>query len=68
MVMGHLHTDHAGGLRESEKWRSSVDTIRTLATEREAFIFPGHDTTGIKQFKTRSEMRTIEFWPGYEYE
>ena len=30
---------------ESEKWRSSVETIRTLATEHEAFIFPGprHD-------------------------
>ena len=53
---------------ESEKWRSSVETIRTLATEHEAFIFPGHDTTGIKQFAGRTEMRTIEFWPGYEYE
>jgi len=53
---------------ESEKWHSSVETIRTLATEHEAFIFPGHDTTGIKQFADRTEMRTIEFWPGYEYE
>jgi len=53
---------------ESDKWRSSVDKIRTLAIDNEAFIFPGHDTTGIKQFATRSEMRTIEFWPGYEYE
>ena len=31
---------------ESEKWRTSVDRIRTLAIEHEAFIFPGHDTTG----------------------
>jgi len=53
---------------ESDQWRSSVDTIRTLAIEHEAFIFPGHDTTGIKQFATKSEVRTIEFWPGYEYE
>ena len=53
---------------ESEKWRSSVETIRKLATENEAFIFPGHDETGIKQFADRSEIRTIEFWPGYEYE
>ena len=53
---------------ESDKWRSSVETIRKLATENEAFIFPGHDETGIKQFADRSEIRTIEFWPGYEYE
>jgi glyoxylase-like metal-dependent hydrolase (beta-lactamase superfamily II) len=53
---------------ESDTWRSSVETIRKLATEHEAFIFPGHDETGIKQFATRSEARTIEFWPGYEYE
>jgi glyoxylase-like metal-dependent hydrolase (beta-lactamase superfamily II) len=53
---------------EAEKWRSSVDTIRRLAIENEAFIFPGHDTTGIKQFANRTELNTIEFWPGYEYE
>jgi glyoxylase-like metal-dependent hydrolase (beta-lactamase superfamily II) len=53
---------------ESEQWRSSVETVRTLATEHEAFIFPGHDTTGIKQFASHSEVRTIEFWPGYQYE
>jgi N-acyl homoserine lactone hydrolase len=53
---------------ESEEWRKSVDTIRKLATENEAFIFPGHDETGIKQFADRTEMRTLEFWPGYEYE
>ena len=32
----------------------------------EAFIFPGHDATGTKQFADRTEMHTIEFWPGYE--
>lgn len=53
---------------EAEQWASSVDKIRRLATEREAFIFPGHDQVGIKQFRDRTEMRTIEFWPGYEYE
>jgi glyoxylase-like metal-dependent hydrolase (beta-lactamase superfamily II) len=53
---------------ESDKWRSSVEIIRRLATENEALIFPGHDTTGIKQFADHTEMRTIEFWPGYEYE
>lgn len=53
---------------ESESWAASVERIRRLAVEREALIFPGHDTTGIKQFQDRSEVRTIEFWPGYEYE
>ena len=53
---------------DSEKWASSVETIRRVATENEAFIFPGHDETGIKQFADRSEMRTIDFRPGYEYE
>jgi len=53
---------------ESDQWRASVEKIRKLAAENEAFIFPGHDTTGIKQFANRTEMRTIEFWPGYEYE
>jgi glyoxylase-like metal-dependent hydrolase (beta-lactamase superfamily II) len=53
---------------ESDIWRGSVEKIRRLAIENAAFIFPGHDTTGIKQFADRSEMRTIEFWPGYEYE
>jgi glyoxylase-like metal-dependent hydrolase (beta-lactamase superfamily II) len=53
---------------DAEEWRSSVETVRKVATEHEALIFPGHDTTGIKQFTDRSEARTIEFWPGYEYE
>ena len=42
--------------------------VRTPPTAHEAFIFPGHDTTGIKHFADRTEMRTIECWPGYEYE
>jgi N-acyl homoserine lactone hydrolase len=53
---------------DADRWRSSVETVRKVATEHEALIFPGHDTTGIKQFTDRSEARTIEFWPGYEYE
>jgi glyoxylase-like metal-dependent hydrolase (beta-lactamase superfamily II) len=53
---------------ESEQWASSVEKIRSIALDREAFIFPGHAEVGIKQFKDHKELRAIEFWPGYEYE
>jgi N-acyl homoserine lactone hydrolase len=53
---------------DAAHWANSMNKIRRLATEREAFIFPGHDEIGIKQFTDRKEIRTIEFWPGYEYE
>jgi glyoxylase-like metal-dependent hydrolase (beta-lactamase superfamily II) len=49
-------------------WTRSMDKIRKVATEHEAWIFPGHDHTGIKQFATHSELREINFEPGYAYE
>jgi N-acyl homoserine lactone hydrolase len=49
-------------------WAQSVEKIRTLAQDHEAFIFPGHDETGIKQHKEESEFQKIDFWPGYAYE
>jgi glyoxylase-like metal-dependent hydrolase (beta-lactamase superfamily II) len=52
---------------EREAWASSVETVRSVASEHEALIFPGHDTVGIKQFATKSEFRELQFWPGYEY-
>ena len=45
------------------RWRRSA-----ASREQEALIFPGHDETGIKQFRDRTELHTIQFWPGYEYE
>ena len=53
---------------DAEHWAKSMAKIHRLATEREAFIFPGHDEVGVKQFKDHKEIRTLEFWPGYEYE
>jgi glyoxylase-like metal-dependent hydrolase (beta-lactamase superfamily II) len=53
---------------DAEQWASSMQKIHRLATEHEAFLFPGHDETGIKQYKSSKEIRNIEFWPGYEYE
>lgn len=49
-------------------WAQSVEKIRQVAREHEAFIFPGHSETGIKQHKEDSEFQKIEFRPGYEYE
>jgi N-acyl homoserine lactone hydrolase len=53
---------------DREKWERSVEKLRTLAMEREAFLFPGHDDiTGIKQWKDGTEFRSLDFTPGYEY-
>lgn len=52
------------------KWNQSIEKIRRLATKYEAFVFPGHDETGIKQYRDgHSEPKTIEcFRPDYWYE
>lgn len=58
------------------KWGASIERIRALATERDAFIFPGHDETGVKVHhdenkQVRTEFRKIMFHPfspGYVYE
>ena len=52
-------------------WSSSIEKIRRVATEHNAFLFPGHDETGIKVHGDHSEFRKIEFHPfspGYNYE
>jgi N-acyl homoserine lactone hydrolase len=49
-------------------WTQSIEKIRKVATDHEAFIFPGHSETGVKQHKEHSEFQKIEFWPGYVYE
>lgn len=49
-------------------WAQSVEKIHQVAQEHEAFIFPGHSETGIKQHKEHSEFQPIEFRPGYVYE
>ncbi len=53
-------------------WGRSIEKIRGLAKEHNAFIFPGHSTTGIKHHSAEeTEFRKIEFQPftpGYVYE
>ena len=46
-----------------------IDTLNAVVEELGIdVIFPGHDDkTGIKQWKDGTEMRTLDFTPGYEY-
>ncbi len=52
----------------TERWRQSVEKIRRLASQRDAFIFPGHDERGIKHRGDRMEFREIRYYPGHVYE
>ena len=54
------------------RWNASIERIRKLATEHSAFLFPGHDETGVKVRDPHiTEFKKIEFHPfspGYCYE
>lgn len=53
------------------QWASSVEKIRRLATEHDAFVFPGHSETGVKHDGEQVAIREIQFEPfvsGYVYE
>src|SRR4051812_5103566 len=67
-VMTPITTDFA-------QWGTSVEKIRAVATEKNAFIFPNHDETGIQVGhdgdQVTTEFKKIEFHPfttGYVYE
>jgi N-acyl homoserine lactone hydrolase len=51
-----------------EMWRRSVETIRQVAKETDAWLFPGHDGTGIAHFQGEHELKSIEFSAGHSYE
>lgn len=53
---------------DGEYWKRSVEKLRRTTERLDAFIFPGHDDTGILQRKDRYEFRQIRFWPDYSYE
>jgi glyoxylase-like metal-dependent hydrolase (beta-lactamase superfamily II) len=45
-------------------WSASIDKIRKLATEHSAFLFPGHDETGVKVWDPHTtEFEKIAFYP-----
>jgi glyoxylase-like metal-dependent hydrolase (beta-lactamase superfamily II) len=49
-------------------WGQSIEKIHRLAMEHEAFVFPGHSETGVRQHKDGVEVKPIQFQPGYVYE
>jgi glyoxylase-like metal-dependent hydrolase (beta-lactamase superfamily II) len=51
-----------------EKWAESVEKVRQIAVDHDAFVFPGHDETGVKQTAAGVEFRPIQYLPGYVYE
>lgn len=52
-----------------QKWNSSLEKIRRMATKHEALIAPGHSTTGVKQHADgRTEFVPLEYYPGQVYE
>ena len=50
------------------QWMQSVEKLRRVATDNDAFLFPGHDEVGIRHRKGETEFETINFTPGYAYE
>ena len=52
---------------DTDEWERSIEKIRSMATEREAMLFPGHDNEAVRQFATRTELRSIGFMPGHHY-
>ena len=52
---------------DAQKWRDSVEKVRTIAKEQDALIFPGHDGEAIRQYATTTELRQFEFAPDFTY-
>ena len=53
---------------DTEAWNDSINKIATIAADRDAFLFPGHDTTGAQFVDGVREAKQIEFAPGAVYE
>ena len=51
-----------------EKWGASLAKIRRIAEEKDAFLFPGHDETGVKVTQGVPEFKKIQYLPGHTYE
>lgn len=50
-----------------DRWRTSLSAVRDIARTEDAWLFPGHDETGIAHYDGRAELRTIAFTPGHVY-
>ncbi len=51
-----------------EQWAQSNEKIQRIATEKDAFIFPGHSETGIQFHQGEVQFKPIDFRPGHIYE
>jgi glyoxylase-like metal-dependent hydrolase (beta-lactamase superfamily II) len=52
----------------AEQWARSVEKLRGVATTHDAFLFPGHDETGIKVEGDQAAFKPIQYLPGHAYE
>lgn len=50
-----------------DTWRASAETVRSICLENDAWLFPGHDETGIQHYDGRQELKAIEFSGGHTY-
>ena len=53
---------------DNETFIKSCAKVEGIASERDAFIFPGHDEQGIQYEQGSLAIRPIEFLPGHTYE
>ena len=53
---------------DNETFLSSCQKVEGIASELDAFIFPGHDEVGMKYDSGELAIRPIEFLPGHTYE
>ena len=45
-----------------------MQKVEAIGSELDAFIFPGHDETGLKYDNGNLAIRPVEFLPGHTYE
>ncbi len=52
----------------NEAFIQSCAKVEAIASERDAFIFPGHDESGLQYSQGDLAIKPIEFLPGHTYE
>ena len=53
---------------DHEAWDRSIEKIAVIAADRDAFLLPGHDTTGAQFVDGVRQAKRIEYAPGFVYE
>ena len=51
-----------------DEWFRSVERVRVIGSEHDAFVMPGHGETGIQHAKGECLLREIEYLPNHVYE